>query len=156
MMMAVLELIRWNSWLMLGAGLACTLLALMLGRTALAARRVDRTINKEDPFRDDKATERRASLRRRSREVRVFVSHEQAGVPAVEVLVLDRSNGGLCIALPQEMPVGAVLAVRACDAAETTPWVQAEVRYNRAQANTWEHGCAFVNAPTWGVLLQFG
>ncbi len=160
--MSGLNFLHTGTWLILGAGLACTLFVVAIGRIVAGGRRAApgnsprEPTPADDPVLNPTATDRRASLRRRGREVQVEITDAEGQGLSNSGLVLDRSIGGLCIELPAQIPVGTVLSVRPQDAPVTTPWVQVEVRNCRPQAGNWEHGCAFVKTPSWGVLLHFG
>lgn len=158
---------RWDLWLIAGAGLAGMCLVLLLGRTAFASPQAapapapapvppTETPVDHDPFLEGSAAERRASLRRRGRLIRVLIATADASATLAEGLVIDRSTGGLCLALEREIPASTVVSVRPADAPATLPWTQVEVRNGRAQPGGWEIGCAFVKTPSWGVLLHFG
>lgn len=153
---------RWDGWVVLVTGLAFASLTLLLGRTLLVGRRSGRRLPAEndgasrDPFVLGSTMERRSSLRRRDTLVRVMVSDAEAAAQPVEGWVLDRSTTGLCLATDQEFASGRIVSTRACAAPATVPWVQLEVKYSRTQNGGWEHGCAFVKPPPWGVLLYFG
>lgn len=152
---------RWELWLIAAAGLVAVGFVMLVGRTvfagqqpALAPRATSAT--GYDPFLDGSWAERRASLRRRGRQVRVYTSNADMTAPPAEAWVIDRSTGGLCLASAQALPVGTVVSVRPCDAPTTIPWLQLEVRNAREQAEGWEIGCAFLRTPPWGILLHFG
>lgn len=151
---------RWELWLVAGAGLAGVGFVLLVGR-GFASRQPVPTPRAaapptHDPFLDGGWAERRASLRRRGREVRVLVSNADGTSPPEDGWVLDRSTGGLCLGLARAVPVGTVVSVRPSDAPLTIPWTQVEVRNGREQPDGWVIGCAFVRTPPWGVLLYFG
>jgi len=69
---------------------------------------------------------------------------------------LDRSTGGLCIALATEVPRGVVLKVRAAHAPDTVGYINVIVRNCRRQEEYYEVGCEFEQTPPWNVLLLFG
>jgi hypothetical protein len=100
--------------------------------------------------------ERRASVRRGGAIVRVTVASPLFRYGVTDGFVLDRSTGGLCIALLTEVPRGVVLKVRAVDAPDTVDYVNVIVRNCRRQPDYYEVGCEFEQTPPWNVLLLFG
>jgi hypothetical protein len=100
--------------------------------------------------------ERRASVRRSGAAVRVTVASPLFQRGVTDGFVLDRSTGGLCIALATEVPRGAVLKVRAVHAPDTVGYVNVIVRNCRRQEEYFEVGCEFEQTPPWNILLLFG
>ncbi|MCS7020447.1 MAG: PilZ domain-containing protein [Gemmataceae bacterium] len=100
--------------------------------------------------------ERRASIRRSGAVVRVTVASPLFTHGITDGFVLDRSTGGLCIALTSEVPRGVVLKVRAAHAPDTVDYVNVIVRNCRRQDGYFEVGCEFEQTPPWNVLLLFG
>ena len=70
--------------------------------------------------------------------------------------VLDRSTGGLRLALTVAVASGITLQVRADNAPDNTPWVTVLVRNCRHAGQHYELGCEFDKTPPWNVLLLFG
>jgi hypothetical protein len=70
--------------------------------------------------------------------------------------VLDRSTGGLRLALTTAVASGMTLQVRADNAPDNTPWVTVLVRNCRNAGQHYELGCEFDKTPPWNVLLLFG
>ena len=70
--------------------------------------------------------------------------------------VLDRSTGGLKLALEAGMAPGSSMQIRANHAPETTPWVTVIVRNCTDTGEHFEMGCEFDKTPPWNVLLLFG
>ncbi len=100
-------------------------------------------------------SDRRGSVRREGPPVKVTVTStalrgEEMGY------VLDRSTGGLKVALTVAVPAGATVKVRAQNAPDTVPWVTALVRSCRNAGRHFELGCEFDETPPWNVLLLFG
>ena len=99
--------------------------------------------------------DRRTSLRREGAPVEVEVAS-----PALRGnnagYVLDRSTGGLRLALASGMAPGSTLQVRAKHAPDNTPWVTVIVRNCHTDGEHFEVGCEFENTPPWNVLLLFG
>ena len=70
--------------------------------------------------------------------------------------VLDRSTGGLRVALETALAPGSSLQVMADNAPPDTPWVTVIVRSCKQGPELYELGCEFENTPPWNVLLLFG
>lgn len=73
--------------------------------------------------------------------------------------VLDRSMGGMRIALYHEVDAGTVLAIRPVHADEMVPWVDIEVRSCKASTEMpgqFEVGCQYVKSPPYSIQLLFG
>jgi hypothetical protein len=102
------------------------------------------------------ASDRRNSLRRDGPAVEVEVTSPAFKGGAAAGYVLDRSTGGLRLALATGMAAGTALQVRAKHAPDTTPWVTVLVRSCRANDDHFELGCEFEKTPPWNVLLLFG
>lgn len=102
--------------------------------------------------------EKRTSLRRTGNPVPVYISNADASLPPYSGWVLNRSVGGLCLSVETGlgMPVGTVISVRATNAPDTIPWIQAEVRNCRQDGTEAVLGCQFLKTPSWGILLLFG
>jgi hypothetical protein len=141
---------------LMGAG-ACGL-AFLVGRRFLRSR----------PPLDDKAgaafsgtflqgtiRDRRCAIRRRgnSVEVRLFTAPDKTPLRG---WVLDRSVGGLCLLVEQEVAKGSTLRVRPRNASATTPGTDIIVRSCRPRGDQYELGCQFQGTPTWSLLLMFG
>jgi hypothetical protein len=104
--------------------------------------------------------ERRSAVRRAGNPVPVRVNatgqSPAAGGRTEAAFVLDRSTGGLCLALDRQLSPGQVVHVRAECAPDTTPWVPVEVRNCRKEKGRYEVGCQFAAPLPWAVLLLFG
>jgi len=100
--------------------------------------------------------DRRAAVRREGPPVRVVVAAPGLRKGANEAYVIDRSTGGLKIALLQAVAVGGTLQVRAINAPETVGFVAVVVRSCRRNGDHFELGCEFEKTPPWNVLLLFG
>lgn len=105
---------------------------------------------------DDTYANRRSSSRRDGVPVRVILSSPQFRGQMEAGWVLDRSTGGLRIAVSQAMAVGSMLQVRAENAPDTIPWVTLVIRSCRDEGAHHEIGCSFETTPPWNVLLLFG
>jgi hypothetical protein len=100
--------------------------------------------------------DRRAALRREGQPVRVLVAMSSLRHGAHEGYVLDRSTGGLKLALRISAAVGNTLQVRAANAPDNVGFVAVVVRSCRQNGDHFEIGCEFEKTPPWNVLLLFG
>jgi len=107
--------------------------------------------NQENSFAD-----RRSSTRREGAPVRVYLTSPSLKGGQGDGYVVDRSTGGLRIALPMAVPGGTLLQVKAANAPENVPWVTVVVRSCRDAGQHFELGCEFDKTPPWNVLLLFG
>jgi hypothetical protein len=172
-MMALLSFFAMNmtnpqNWIIPTAGAVSTGMALYFGYAVLGRRRQARASGPpssrrgqddaptRDPFVFGSAAERRVALRRRGNPKEIMVSDAEVKEAPFQAWVVDRSTGGLCLSLGEEIPVGKVLSVRALNAPDTIPWVQIEVRSCRHEDDGWEAGCQFLKTPSWSVMLLFG
>ncbi len=102
------------------------------------------------------ASDRRNSVRRDGPPVEVVISSPVFPNGDSQGYVLDRSTGGLRLALAVATAPGSTLQVRARHAPETTPWVTVIVRSCKPIEKHFELGCEFDKTPPWNVLLLFG
>jgi hypothetical protein len=100
--------------------------------------------------------DRRGSARREGHLVRVIVASPVFRQGADEGFVLDRSTGGLKLALKNAVAVGGSLQVRAMNAPDTVAFIAVIVRSCRQNGDHFEVGCEFEKTPPWNVLLLFG
>jgi hypothetical protein len=100
--------------------------------------------------------ERRSSLRRPGNPVAVLVANATGSTKTWDGWVLDRSRGGLRLAVRKPMAVGTLLQVRTTHDPECAPWVQLRVKQCRQRDKVWVLGCQFVQMPPLNVLLLFG
>lgn len=100
--------------------------------------------------------DRRSSQRREGGPVQVDVTSPAMNKGPLPGYVLDRSTGGLRLALKAGMPPGSTLQIRACHAPDNSPWVTVIVRSNKDTGEHFEIGCEFERTPPWNVLLLFG
>ena len=148
--------------LALTAGLACAGTALVVGRVLLGRRRQPKAApgpegGGHDPFVQGSTTEQRQA-HRRSQGCPVEVLLAGDAIPEAAPWrgwVVDRSVGGLRLAVPGLLAEGAVVAVRPAAAADA-PWTEVEVRSCQAVKDGWEVGCRFLKTPPYAVLLLFG
>ncbi|SRR6266852_1777389 len=102
------------------------------------------------------AKDKRRALRRGGNPVPVLVSDVPGQAQPIPGLVLNRSKGGLCLAVPEPVDVGRLLAVRTADFPEGLDSVQIRVRHCKRKAGSCHLGCQFVETYPWSVILIFG
>ncbi len=105
---------------------------------------------------DETYANRRSASRRDGQPVRVTLSSPQFRGQMESGWVLDRSTGGLRIAVSQPIAVDSLVQVRAENAPNTIPWVTIIIRSCRDEGAHHEIGCSFETTPPWNVLLLFG
>jgi hypothetical protein len=102
------------------------------------------------------ADEQRVAQRRPGNPVEVLISDAAAQAAPAPGRVIDRSVGGLCLAVSDPATVGTILSVRPASAPASVPWIQIEVMRQADRTSHWELGCAFVHRPPLNVILLFG
>lgn len=102
------------------------------------------------------SADRRTSVRRDGPPVEVTVTSPGFKTGVNHGYVLDRSTGGLRLALAAGMAPGSSLQVKAKNAPDATPWVTVIVRSCKNSGEHYELGCEFDKTPPWNVLLLFG
>jgi hypothetical protein len=149
-------------WLPLAIGIGVGLLAItaskltFLRRAHAAPVRPAKAQEEYDPFTLGSPTEQRKSFRRTGNPTMVYLAQPDCKDQPKQGWVLDRSMGGLCILVDDEVEAGTSLAVIPVNAPPMTPWVDIEVRSCRASHDGFELGCQFVRTPAWSILLMFG
>jgi hypothetical protein len=108
----------------------------------------------------DVAGERRGGIRRAGRPTPVRVATSSDDDPddpeaTIEGLVINRSTGGLCLAVEQPFRVEDKIFLWVEDA-ENFPWVPVVVRHCRDCGGYFLVGCEFRHSLPLTVLLQFG
>jgi hypothetical protein len=155
-----LDLSRWAIYAVPFVGLAFGGLTLLVGRALL--RKPHRPppakpeASQPDPFDFGSHTEKRSSLRRPGKPIKVFLSDAEAKAKPTPGWVIDRSMGGLGLSVRQAVAEHTILSVRTVDAPSSTPWVQIEIVRCENQGDSWELGCRFVRTPSFAVLMLFG
>lgn len=155
--------LHWESWIAPAAVLGFAGLALIMVLGFLRSRKqvpppapAPETPLAWDPFDQGSTSERRSSIRRAGKTIKVLISDAEGVAEPYQGLVCDRSLGGLCLAVPRAVEENTILSVRALDANATTPWIQVEVKRCSANNDHWELGCRFVRTPPYSQLLSFG
>lgn len=106
-----------------------------------------------------KAKDQRNMFRRHGNPVQVFVGTPDAKDDPGVGSVLDRSVGGMRLALYGEVEVGTVLSIRPTHADNIVPWVDLEVRsckVSKEMPGQFEVGCQYVKSPPYSIQLLFG
>lgn len=113
--------------------------------------------NWEDPL-NDRHDERRRSIRRGGLPTPIMVVDSKAGkrAKAAEAYVLDRSTGGLRLALEKAVPVGSLLLAKPGNAPDGFEWVKITIRNCREVGDYFEVGCQFETDLELNRLLMFG
>ncbi len=97
--------------------------------------------------------------RRQGNPVEVFVAlPEDKSDPGIGS-VLDRSVGGMRLALYGEVDIGTLLAIRPTHADDIVPWIDLEVRSCKPSTEMpgqFEIGCQYVKSPPYSIQLLFG
>jgi hypothetical protein len=100
--------------------------------------------------------DRRETVRREGAPVRVLLASPTFRNGIGDGYVLDRSTGGLRVAMSIAMPPGSTMQVRAVNAPDTIGFVTVIIRSCRKNDDFFEIGCEFDKTPPWNVLLLFG
>jgi hypothetical protein len=143
-----------------GAGVGVVVLLLLL---RMKAKKKD-VLNSDDLLKpadgsgmsEDAFADRRGAKRREGAPTRILATSPVFKQKIETGWVLDRSTGGLRLALTKAVAPGSGLQVRAENAPDTIPWVNVIVRSCKNTGEHYEIGCAFETTPPWNVLLLFG
>jgi len=167
------EIINWFSkisftdpaiWLALGSGMAIVLIFLFLGRrqrraTAIVASFSDESnANPADVWLPSTKSpdERRRSVRRIGIPTAVRITDPKKPKKTIEGFVLDRSSGGLRLAMEKPFSTGVILQIRPTNAPPESPWIPIIIRNCREVGDYFEVGCQFQEELPWHLLLMFG
>jgi hypothetical protein len=104
----------------------------------------------------DNWAERREFRRRRGNPVQVVIAVDDAAGVATPGMVIDRSRGGLCLAVAQPPAVGSYLLVRPANSPDSQAWVRVQVRHCRHRGGRWLIGCKFEQRLSRTELIPFG
>jgi len=153
-------------WLALGAGLAVLLSFLFLGRRGQPGRFRGPVVLPHQPSGSGdwdntpaaRADERRRAIRRGGLPTPILIVDPKAGrrAKAMEAYVLDRSTGGLRLALERPVVVGVTLLAKPGNAPDGFEWVKVLVRNCREVGDYYEVGCQFETELELNRLLMFG
>jgi hypothetical protein len=111
------------------------------------------------PMAAPKPKDQRESSRREGNTVEVHVAAPANKKNPGIGNVLDRSIGGVRLALYHEVEVGVVLSIRPVHAENMVPWVDVEVRSCKVSQEipgSFEVGCQYVKSPPYSIQLLFG
>jgi hypothetical protein len=100
--------------------------------------------------------EQRADFRRPGNPVLALVADADDRRTPWNAWVIDRSRGGLRLAVERPLMAGNVYSVRPVQAPPATPWTALEVRHCEAVDGHWEAGCRFLQPPAVAALMLFG
>jgi hypothetical protein len=100
--------------------------------------------------------ERRATPRRQGNLVPVTVTGGKSDEQALNGWVLNRSGGGLCLLVDEQVAPGTVLTVTPNLGPSTFEWIQVEVKSCRPERKSWLLGCQFLEKLSWDDLRPFG
>jgi hypothetical protein len=106
-----------------------------------------------------KPKDQRTMNRRQGNPVEVFVAPPESKATPGTGSVLDRSMGGMRLALFNEVEIGTLLSIRPVHADDMVPWVDLEVRSCKVSTEMpgqFEVGCQYVKSPPYSIQLLFG
>jgi hypothetical protein len=101
-------------------------------------------------------SEQRRSFRRGGNSIGIFYKRPGQTTEPLRGSVVDRSMGGICLMMPESIPIGTILSIRTTNADDIVPWVDIEVCVCRPGEDSFEVGCRFVKTPPYSILLLFG
>jgi hypothetical protein len=111
----------------------------------------------ESPIPTSRHDERRRSIRRTGLPTPIVVLDPKGRRgEAAEAYVLDRSSGGMRLALEKPCGVGTVLLTRPAHAPDDFKWVKVTVKSCREVGDYFELGCQFESELELSRLLMFG
>ena len=148
-------------WVAIGSGITVVLAFLFLGRRQRRATAVVAANPSANPTDDWLPTQKRSDERRRSVRRLGVPTAVQIGDPkkpkkVIEGYVLDRSSGGLRLAMEKPFATGAALQIRPSNAPPESPWIVIIIRSCREVGDYFEVGCQFQEELPWHLLLMFG
>jgi hypothetical protein len=153
------------TWLAIGAGLSVVLTFLFLGRRS---RRPHGPVvlpqasvgspSWESLVPSARHDERRRAIRRGGLPSPILILDPKSSRRAktVEAYVLDRSTGGLRLALERPVNVGSTMLAKPSNAPEGFDWARIVIRNCREVGDYFEVGCQFETELDLSRLLMFG
>ena len=155
--LADLFLFLKETWLILLIGIGTAFVAFAAGLKTLRKRKPKPPkLAAEQPFAAVGTHERRTAARRGGHPVSLDLHDPDELQPSQQGWVLDRSLSGLCLMVPNALPIGSFWKVRPCNAPQTMPPVRVEVKSCAPDGAEWKLGCRFEKTPNYAVLLMFG
>jgi hypothetical protein len=130
-----------------------------LTRSAPAMAEVAAEAPSVTPVMTAKPKDQRGTHRRQGNTVQVHVAFSPDKIEREIASVLDRSMGGMRLAMFHEVEIGAVVSVRPTHVDDIVPWVELEVRSCRPSEemhDQFELGCQYVKSPPYSIQLLFG
>jgi hypothetical protein len=100
--------------------------------------------------------DRRATTRRQGNVVSVTLTGPQGREHSLSGWVMNRSGGGLCLLVDEEVSPGTVLTVTPHLGLTAFEWIQVEVKSCRPERKSWLLGCQFIEKLSWDDLRPFG
>ncbi len=100
--------------------------------------------------------EKRRSVRRGGVPTPIVVLDPNQSRKPLDAYVLDRSTGGIRIALQKPVQIGSTVHVRPHNSTEDVPWIPVLIRNCREVGDYFEIGCQFEKELPWNLLLLFG
>ena len=158
----------WAIGMAIIVGVSVALVAFLVGWFVINRRRARRRLlaartgewkdemMPEDAFRYGMGMARRRSVRLSGNQIPVHVSPDGSIEAPWEGWIVDRSQGGLRLRVPEPIPIGVVLRVRCLNASENLPWAEMQVKNAREKQEHWEVGCQFLTDPPMDVLRSLG
>lgn len=116
-------------------------------------------VEEAEAVRTVKSGEQRTAFRRAGNPVQVYVAAPGDKANPETGCVLDRSVGGMRLAVYHEVEPGTILSIRPLRADTIVPWIDLEVRSCRISADMtgqFEVGCQYVKSPPYSLQLIFG
>ena len=111
------------------------------------------------PIVTEKAKDLRNAFRRHGNPIEVHVATSDDKKDPAIGSVLDRSVGGMKLALYHKVETGTILSIRPVHADGMVPWVDLEVRSCRPSTEMFDQfdvGCQYVKSPPYSIQLLFG
>ncbi|HBI45255.1 MAG TPA: hypothetical protein DDY78_20735 [Planctomycetales bacterium] len=147
-----------ETWLILLIGIGTAFVAFAAGLKTLrkGKSKAPKLAAAADPFAAVGTHERRTAIRRGGHPVTLDLHDPEELQPSQQGWVLDRSLSGLCLMVPNALPIGSFWKVRPCNAPQAMPLVRVEVKSCAPDGAEWKLGCRFEKTPNYAVLLMFG
>lgn len=155
-----MEVTEWSASLVIN-GLGPELVLVALGIATVVAVLLlllpsARPPSRDEDFSTNSSLERRQFPRRAGDPMQVRLRSLDKNGDYKQGFVVERSEGGMRLAVRERLLPGNVVQLRADEAPEEIPCVLVIVRHRRRVGDYYEVGCEFQNAPPWEVLVTFG